>query len=106
MFPTTESLAERMFVSSQRVVALAATTKQDEATMNQSISAETGAMIPKPNLARELGVSSRTLSRWLADATVEFPRPVAIRNRLYFARASVEAWKAARLRASIKMEVA
>ena len=73
--------------------------------MNQ-ISADPNALVPKPALAAELGVSSRTLSRWLADATVEFPRPVAIRNRLYFARASVEAWKAARLRASIKMEAA
>jgi predicted DNA-binding transcriptional regulator AlpA len=62
------------------------------------------ALIPKPHLARELGVSSRTLSRWLEDAAVEFPRPVTIRRRLYFARPSVEVWKVARLRASLKGE--
>jgi len=69
--------------------------------MNQVLSAETGAMIPKPALAAELGVSSRTLSRWLADATVEFPRPITIRSRLYFNRVGIEAWKSARLRAAL-----
>jgi predicted DNA-binding transcriptional regulator AlpA len=74
--------------------------------MNQPLSAETGAMIPKPALAAELGVSSRTISRWLADVAVEFPKPIVIRGRNYFPRTAIEAWKSARLRASIKMEAA
>lgn len=74
--------------------------------MNQTVSAETGAMIPKPTLAAELGVSSRTISRWLADAAVEFPKPIVIRGRNYFPRTAIETWKSARLRASIKMEAA
>ena len=74
--------------------------------MNQALSAETGAMIPKPALAAELGVSSRTISRWLADVAVEFPKPIVIRGRSYFPRTAIEAWKSARLRASIKMEAA
>jgi predicted DNA-binding transcriptional regulator AlpA len=65
-------------------------------------SSDANTLIPKPNLARELGVSSRTLSRWLDDAEVEFPRPVVIRGRNYFDRAAIETWKSARLRASIK----
>ena len=69
--------------------------------MNQSLSADTGAMIPKPALARELGVSTRTISRWLMDTAVEFPKPIMIRGRNYFMRTSVETWKAARLRAII-----
>jgi hypothetical protein len=54
-------------------------------------------LIPKPNLARELGVSSRTLSRWLLDAALGFPRPLIIRGRLYLYRGAVEDWKIARL---------
>lgn len=69
--------------------------------MNQSIGVDAGALIPKPNLARELGVSSCTLSRWMLDADVDFPKPVSIRGRLYFDRPSVEVWKSSRLRAAI-----
>lgn len=58
-------------------------------------------LMPKPRVARELGISSRTLSRWLDDAEVDFPRPVKIRGRLFFARSAIEVWKAVRLRASI-----
>ena len=72
--------------------------------MNDSFS--TTSLIPKPNLAREIGVSSRTLTRWLADKAIEFPRPVTIRARLYFDRAEIEAWKSRRLRAVLKMEAA
>lgn len=68
--------------------------------MNQSIGADMSALIPKPNLARELGVSSRTVSRWMLDREVDFPKPVSIRGRLYFDRSSVEVWKASRVRAS------
>jgi predicted DNA-binding transcriptional regulator AlpA len=74
--------------------------------MNHIINADVGALIPKPNLARELGVCPRTLSRWLTDESVDFPKPVIIRGRNYFHRAAVEAWKAARLRASLKGEAA
>jgi hypothetical protein len=72
------------------------------ADMNQQLRSEPGALIPKSNLARELGVSSRTLSRWLADIGVGFPRPVIIRGRNYFDRGSIEVWKTAQLRASLK----
>jgi predicted DNA-binding transcriptional regulator AlpA len=58
-------------------------------------------LIPKPAIARELGVSSRTVSRWMADPALEFPRPIRLRNRLYFARTALEEWKTARVRASI-----
>jgi predicted DNA-binding transcriptional regulator AlpA len=74
--------------------------------MNQMVSADPGALVPKPNLARELGVSSRTLSRWLADKAVDFPKPVVIRGRNYFDRGSIEVWKSAQLRASLQGEAA
>jgi predicted DNA-binding transcriptional regulator AlpA len=74
--------------------------------MNQHVGAESGSLIPKPNLARELGVSSRTLSRWLDDESIGFPKPIVIRQRNYFDRASVDGWKADRLRASVRTEAA
>jgi predicted DNA-binding transcriptional regulator AlpA len=68
--------------------------------------ADLSSLVPKPNLARELGVSSRTVSRWLDDPSIEFPRPVVIRGRNYFGRAEVEAWKSRRLRVALKSEAA
>ena len=65
-----------------------------------------GSLVPKPDLARELGVSSRTLSRWASDPTLSFPAPVSIRGRNYFDRASIERWKSERLRASLTMSEA
>lgn len=58
-------------------------------------------LIPKPAIARELGVSSRTVSRWMEDENLGFPTPVRLRGRLYFARTALEEWKATRIRASI-----
>jgi predicted DNA-binding transcriptional regulator AlpA len=51
--------------------------------------------IPAPQLAAELGVSRRTLARWLLDVALGFPRPKIVNHRLYFERNSIEAWKAA-----------
>ncbi len=58
------------------------------------------ALIPAPQLAGELGITRRTLARWLGDPALGFPQPTRINNRLYFSRSAVEAWKAARLRQS------
>jgi hypothetical protein len=51
--------------------------------------------IPATALANELGVSRRTLARWLGDSRVRFPRPRVVNHRLYFERSAVETWKAA-----------
>jgi predicted DNA-binding transcriptional regulator AlpA len=56
------------------------------------------ALIPKSHLAREIGVHTRTISRWIADESMNFPRPRLLRNRLYFSRAEIEAWKDAQIR--------
>jgi predicted DNA-binding transcriptional regulator AlpA len=55
-------------------------------------------LIPAPAVASELGVTRRTLGRWLIDLNLGFPRPIEINCRLYFRRAELEAWKAGRLR--------
>lgn len=74
--------------------------------MQGAFPADLGSLVPKPNLARELGVSSRTVSRWLDDQTIEFPRPIVIRGRNYFGRAEIETWKSRRLRTALKAEAA
>lgn len=51
--------------------------------------------IPGPALARELGVSSKTLARWTNNVYSGFPRPRVINKRLYFQRNEIEAWKEA-----------
>jgi predicted DNA-binding transcriptional regulator AlpA len=51
--------------------------------------------ISAPQLAAELGVSRRTIGRWLLDLALEFPRPKIVNHRLYFERGAVEAWKTA-----------
>jgi predicted DNA-binding transcriptional regulator AlpA len=67
-------------------------------------SAPPSTLVPKPGLARELGVSSRTISRWIETSSVEFPRPVRIRGRLFFHRDEVVEWTAGRLRVALKGE--
>ena len=51
--------------------------------------------IPAPELAAELGISRRTLARWLREIALGFPRPRCVNHRLYFERGAVEAWKTA-----------
>lgn len=58
-------------------------------------------LIPKPAIARELGVSSRTVSRWMDDKNLGFPTPIRLRGRLYFPRTALEEWKTLRIRASV-----
>jgi predicted DNA-binding transcriptional regulator AlpA len=55
---------------------------------------EQRAWVPATELAAELGVCRRTLTRWLCDTALEFPRPKIVNHRLYFDRGAVEAWKA------------
>jgi hypothetical protein len=49
--------------------------------------------VPATELAAELGISRRTLARWLLDVALGFPRPKIVNHRLYFERSSIEAWK-------------
>ena len=60
-----------------------------------AVAFEQRSWIPAPQLASELGVSRRTLARWLRDVALAFPRPKIVNHRLYFERSAVEAWKTA-----------
>lgn len=53
-------------------------------------------LVTLPTLAAELKITPRTLRRWMTDPELGFPAPTRIRTRVYFDRASVEAWREAR----------
>jgi predicted DNA-binding transcriptional regulator AlpA len=55
------------------------------------------ALIPAPQLAGELSISRRTLTKWIDNPSLGFPQPTRINSRLYFSRTAVEEWKVARL---------
>jgi hypothetical protein len=58
-----------------------------------SLASRQGAWIPATELAAELGVSRRTLARWLCDVALGFPRPRRVNHRLYFERGAIDTWK-------------
>jgi hypothetical protein len=60
-----------------------------------AVAFEQRSWVPAPVLADELGITRRTLGRWLRDIGLGFPQPRCVNNRLYFERVAVEAWKAA-----------
>lgn len=57
-------------------------------------------MKPAPEVARDFGVSLRSIERWVRDASLCFPQPAKINRRNYFDADAVESWKAARLHTS------
>ena len=65
-----------------------------------------GEMIPNPALARELGVTTRTISRWLNNPKILLPRPIEINRRKYFERGAIEAWKVAFLQQALRSDAA
>jgi predicted DNA-binding transcriptional regulator AlpA len=60
-----------------------------------AVAFEQRSWVPATELAAELGISRRTLARWLRDIALGFPRPRLVNKRLYFERGAVEAWKTA-----------
>jgi hypothetical protein len=57
-------------------------------------------LVPAPVLAKEFGVTRRTLGRWFVDPRLNFPPPVEINGRLYSRRPEIERWKLERPLAS------
>ncbi|HTR12643.1 MAG TPA: hypothetical protein VMI72_05140 [Roseiarcus sp.] len=60
----------------------------------------TDTLIPAPRLAQQLGVTRRTLARWIENPALGFPEAANINGRKYFSCAAIEAWKINRLRGS------
>jgi predicted DNA-binding transcriptional regulator AlpA len=60
-----------------------------------AVAFEQRSWIPATELADELGISRRTLARWLRDVALGFPRPKIVNHRLYFERSAIDQWKTA-----------
>ncbi len=60
--------------------------------------------LTRPLAAARYSVSERTITRWMEDKSLGFPRPIRVRERLFFALAEIEAWE--RLRASVSRKAA
>jgi predicted DNA-binding transcriptional regulator AlpA len=65
------------------------------AAARAALAFEQRSWIPATELAAELGVSRRTLTRWLRDIALGFPRPKIVNQRLYFERRDIDQWKTA-----------
>lgn len=59
-------------------------------------------LAPAPKVADQFGITRRTLSRWIIEPALEFPRPVEINKRLYFKQHEIDAWKLSRAVRSVK----
>ena len=51
-----------------------------------------------PQTARRYGIDTRSLFRWRNDPDLNFPTPMIVRDRTFFALDELEAWE--RLRAA------
>jgi len=49
-----------------------------------------------PQTSRRYGVNDRTIVRWEADTTLDFPKPMLVRGRKFFALDALEAWEKTR----------
>ena len=78
--------------------------------MNADALKTTGApfelLAPAPRVADQFGVTRRTLSRWLEDDALAFPRAVEINRRLYFKQSEIDTWKLQRARRTPTREAA
>ena len=74
---------------------LSTISRYEAGAARSALAHEQHSWIPAPELAVELGVTRRTLGRWMCDVALGFPRPKIVNHRLYFSRGDVEAWKAA-----------
>jgi len=59
-------------------------------------------LIPDPVVCTEFGVTAMTLWRWTRDAELNFPPPIAIRNRNFRSRKQLEAFKGRMLRKALR----
>jgi len=59
-------------------------------------------LIPDPVVCAEFGVTAMTLWRWTRDTDLNFPPPIAIRNRNFRSRKQLEAFKERMLRKAMR----
>lgn len=50
-------------------------------------------LLPTVRLRERYGVTDRTLSRWVADPDLNFPKPIVINGRRYWQEAGLVVWE-------------
>jgi len=55
-------------------------------------------LVPARQICLHYTICSRTLSRWLAQDDLGFPRPMVVNGRRYWSLTEIEAWDRAQLR--------
>lgn len=53
-------------------------------------------MIPSRKVCDRYGVSTRTISRWLTQSAINFPKPVYLNGRRYWFEVDLHQWEDAR----------
>jgi hypothetical protein len=53
--------------------------------------------LPTGAVAQRYGVSTRSVDRWWKDPELNFPRPIIVRQRKYWAVIDLEIWERARV---------
>jgi hypothetical protein len=49
--------------------------------------------LPTGAVAQRYGVSTRSVDRWWKDSQLNFPQPIIVRQRKYWALADLETWE-------------
>ena len=49
--------------------------------------------LPGPTTAKRYGIADRSLYRWEKDPNLDFPKPLVINKRRFFALDELEAWE-------------
>jgi excisionase family DNA binding protein len=65
---------------------------------NPTARANPEVLVSAVRVAERIGVTRRTISRWLDDESLNFPKPINIHKRLYIREADLNAWLAERTR--------
>ena len=55
-------------------------------------------LLPARQICERYGITSRTLSRWLARRDLAFPQPMVVNGRRFWWLAHIEAWERGQIR--------
>jgi predicted DNA-binding transcriptional regulator AlpA len=56
-------------------------------------------LISNTKAARRLGVTTRSIFRWVQDPELNFPKPCFINGRRYFSEGEIDLWRDSRIAA-------
>jgi predicted DNA-binding transcriptional regulator AlpA len=68
--------------------------------MTDDFSADDDQLIPDPKVAKQFGVTTRTIDRWDEDPELDFPKAVEINGRKYRRRKEIREFQRAHLRSA------